>query len=156
MTMIRICTKKTNWLQYPFLSRWVRWFMAGFTSKKVNYILRSAIQILCLMEYMRFVDDDSNWCVLVIVICFQISHVGLLQGPQKPCWNSYLKCNFKSILEKKYQHFSKRGLFLCFTNETLIEVPPYQETSPARKNSWLRACAPYPVLEEDEFLIKYS
>ena len=45
--------------------------MAGFTSKKVNYILRSAIQILCLMEYMRFVDDDSNWCVLVIVICFQ-------------------------------------------------------------------------------------
>ena len=31
---------------------------------------------------MRFVDDDSNWCVLVI--CLQISHLGLLQGPQKP------------------------------------------------------------------------
>ena len=31
---------------------------------------------------MRFVDDDSNSCVLVI--CFQISHLGLLQGPQKP------------------------------------------------------------------------
>ena len=35
------------------------------------------------MEYMRFVDDDSNWCVL---ICLQISHLGLgsLQGQQKP------------------------------------------------------------------------
>ena len=31
---------------------------------------------------MRFVDDDSNWCVLVI--CLQISHFGFLQGPQKP------------------------------------------------------------------------
>ena len=31
---------------------------------------------------MRFVDDDSNWCVLVI--CLQISHLGLFQGPQKP------------------------------------------------------------------------
>ena len=31
---------------------------------------------------MRFVDDDSNWCVLVI--CLQISHLGLLQGSQKP------------------------------------------------------------------------
>ena len=30
---------------------------------------------------MRFVDDDSNWCVLVI--CLEISHLGLLQGPQK-------------------------------------------------------------------------
>ena len=35
-----------------------------------------------LMEYMRFVDNDSNWCVLVI--CLQISQLGLLQGPQKP------------------------------------------------------------------------
>ena len=34
------------------------------------------------MQYMRFVDDDSNWSVLVI--CLQISHLGLLQGPQKP------------------------------------------------------------------------
>ena len=58
-------------------------FMAGFTSKKVNYILRSAIQILRSNGiYMRFVDDDSNWCVLVI--CLQISHLGLLHGPQKP------------------------------------------------------------------------
>ena len=31
---------------------------------------------------MRFVDNDSNWCILVI--CLQISHLGLLQGPQKP------------------------------------------------------------------------
>ena len=34
------------------------------------------------MQYMRFADDDSDWCVLVI--CLQISHLGLLQGPQKP------------------------------------------------------------------------
>ena len=31
---------------------------------------------------MRFVDDDSNWNVLVIHL--QISHLGLLQGPQNP------------------------------------------------------------------------
>ena len=31
---------------------------------------------------MRFVDDDSNWCDLVIYL--QISRLGLLQGPQKP------------------------------------------------------------------------
>ena len=28
---------------------------------------------------MRLLDDDSNWCVLVI--CLQISRLGLLQGP---------------------------------------------------------------------------
>ena len=55
--------------------------MAGFTSKKVKYILRSAIQFCVLMEYMCFVDDHSNSCALVI--CLQISHLGLLQGPQK-------------------------------------------------------------------------
>ena len=31
---------------------------------------------------MRLVDDDSNWCILVI--CLQISYLDLLQGPQKP------------------------------------------------------------------------
>ena len=29
-----------------------------------------------------YLDVDSNWCVLVT--CLQISHLGLLQGPQKP------------------------------------------------------------------------
>ena len=31
---------------------------------------------------MCFVDDDSNWCVLVKPL--QILQLGLLQGPQKP------------------------------------------------------------------------
>ena len=43
--------------------------------------------------------------------------------------NSYLKCNFRNILEKK-----------TFVHETFIEVPLFQETSPAPKSSWLRAC----------------
>ena len=34
------------------------------------------------MEYMRFVDDYANWCVLVLHL--QMSHLGLLRGPQKP------------------------------------------------------------------------
>ena len=50
-------------------------------SKKVKYILRSAIQILW-SNRIYAVDDDSNWCVLVI--CLQISHLGLLQETQKP------------------------------------------------------------------------
>ena len=41
-------------------------FMVGFTGGKVNYVL---------------VDVDSNRCILVT--CLQISHLDLLQGPQK-------------------------------------------------------------------------
>ena len=57
--------------------------MTGFTSKKVKTTFLEAQFKFCgLMEYMRFVDDNSDWCLLVI--CLQISHLGLLQGPQKP------------------------------------------------------------------------
>ena len=44
----------------------------------------------------------------------------------------HLKCSFKSMLEKKHQNI--------FVNETFINVSLFQETSPAWKNSWLRAC----------------
>ena len=38
--------------------------MADFASKKVNYIFRSEFKFCALMEYKRFVDDDSK------LVCF--------------------------------------------------------------------------------------
>ena len=55
-------------------------------------------------------------------------------------YNSHLKCNSKSILEKKDQHFSCGPFLLFITHETFIDVPPFQENSPVLKKSWLRAC----------------
>ena len=53
--------------------------------------------------------------------------------------NSHLKCNFKSILEKKDQNLSMRCLsFVCQTWNIYLS-DPFQETSPAPKKSWLRA-----------------
>ena len=46
------------------------------------YIYGRCFTFCGLMEYMHFADDDLNWCVLVI--CSQISSLGLLKGPQKP------------------------------------------------------------------------
>ena len=49
--------------------------------------------------------------------------------------NSPLKCSFKSILEKKHQLFPCGALPLYVVHEKFIEVPLFQETSPASKNS---------------------
>ena len=46
-----------------FSASCVLFMMAGFTSEKINCIFRSAIQVLwpdVMIEYMHFVDDDSN------------------------------------------------------------------------------------------------
>ena len=48
--------------------------------------------------------------------------------------NSHLKCSLKRILNKKY-HYYPVGSFYC--NMKLLSN---WETSPSRKNSWLRAC----------------
>ena len=99
--------------------------MAGFTSKKVNYILRSAIKFCGLMKYMDFVDDDSDWCVLVI--CLQISHLGLLHGPQKP--SSVLSGGTLAVTRMSFKLFPFLKPIIGISSKTL---------------------------EEDEFLIKYS
>ena len=76
---------------------------------------------------MRFVDDDSNWCVLVI--CLQISHLGLLQGPQKPF----------SVLT---------GCTLALTRMSFKLLPLLKPITGIFSKPF---CVPYPVLEEDEF-----
>ena len=54
--------------------------------------------------------------------------------------NSYLKCSFKSILEKKHKNVLLRHVFLYVLHETFIKVSLFQETSPAQKNVRLHAC----------------
>ena len=56
--------------------------------------------------------------------------------------NPHSKCSFKSILEKNINIFQCGALLLYVVNEMFIEVPLFQETSPAPTNSWLRACIP--------------
>lgn len=52
--------------------------------------------------------------------------------------SSYSKCGFKITQEKKV-HFFLGGSFLsCVVDEMFIEVPRFQENSPALKISWLR------------------
>ena len=50
--------------------------------KRSTTLLEAQFKFCGLMEHMRFVDDDSNWRVLII--CLQVSHLGSLQGPQEP------------------------------------------------------------------------
>ena len=84
------------------------------------------------MEYVRFVDDDSNWCVLVI--CLQISHLGLPHGPQKP--SSVLRGGTLALTKMSFKLFPFLKPIIGISSKTLL-------------------CS-HPVLEEDGFLIKYS
>ena len=84
------------------------------------------------MEYMRFLDDDSNWCVLLI--CLQISHLGLLHGPQKP--SSVLSGDTLALTRMSFKLFPFLKPIIRIFSKTLR--------------------VPYPMLGEDEFLIKYS
>ena len=63
-------------------------FMASFTSKR-----EVQFKFCGLKEYMCSVDDDLNWCVLVI--CLQTSLLGLSQGPQKNPRNRKTLFDFK-------------------------------------------------------------
>ena len=54
--------------------------------------------------------------------------------------NSYLKCSSNSISQKKHHNVSLGALLLDVVHETFIEVPLFQETSPAPKSSWLSVC----------------
>ena len=98
----------------------------GFT------FLETQFKFCGLMEYMRFVDDDSNWCVLVI--CLQISLLGLLQGPQKP--SSVLSGGTLTLTRMSFKLFPFLKPIIRTFSKTLL-------------------CS-LSVLEEDEFLIKYS
>ena len=49
--------------------------------------------------------------------------------------NAILRASWR----KKTKIFPCGAFFVCVTHETFIEVPPFQETSPSLKNSWLRA-----------------
>ena len=53
--------------------------------------------------------------------------------------NSHLKCSFKCILEKNIKILLYWAFLLYVVHETFIELPLFQETSPAPKHSWLRA-----------------
>ena len=69
------------------------------------------------------------------------------------------KCSFKSILEKKHHIFLCRDLLLYTVHGTFIEVPIFQETSPAPKNSCLRACPhppPSPPPQQFTLMIKIT
>ena len=84
------------------------------------------------MEYMCFVDDDSNRCVLVI--CLQISHFGLMQGLQKS--PSVLSGGILALTRMACKLFPFLKLLLEYSQK-LYRLP-------------------YPVLKENVFSIKCS
>ena len=53
---------------------------------------------------------------------------------------SHLKCSFNIFRRKKKKIFPCRALLLYVVHEVFIEVPLFQETCPAPKNSSFRAC----------------
>ena len=101
--------------------------MAGFTSKKVNYILRDTIQIL--RSNGRYALRRWWFKLCVLVICLQILHLGLLQGPQKS--------------------FSVVGGGTLVLIRMFFKLFPFLK--PIIGTSQKLFCVPYPVLEEDEF-----
>ena len=101
--------------------------MAGFTSKISTTFLEAQFKFCGRMEYMRSVDDDSKWCVLVI--CFQISHLRLLQRSQKPF--SVLGEGTLALTRMSIKLFSFKNLSLQHSQKFFY--------------------VPYPVLEKDEF-----
>ena len=50
---------------------------------------------------------------------------------------------WRAFWRKKTKIFPCRAFLLCVTHKTFIEVPLFQETSAAPKNSWLRVCNLY-------------
>ena len=60
------------------------------------------------------------------------------------CVHAWVKILIQNVIlraswRKKTKFFPCGAFILCVTHETFIEVPSIQETSPAPKNSWLRA-----------------
>ena len=68
------------------------------------------------MEYMHFVDDDSNLCALVM--CLQISHLGLLHEPQKP--SSVLSGGTLALTRILFKRFPFLKPTIGTSSETLL------------------------------------
>ena len=47
---------------------------------------------------------------------------------------------FLRVFKKKLQNISFEAFLSFVVDEMFIEVPIFQETSPALKNTWLRSC----------------
>ena len=82
--------------------------------------------------------------------CFPINIANVLRTPTfkniSERLNSHLKCSFKSIIKKKYQFFSLKGLSFYVVHETFIEVPLCEQTSSAEKFLVARLIATHGIL----------
>ena len=69
---------------------------------------------------------------------------------------SHLKYGFMSFQEKKTHIFPCGAFLSCVVDEMFIEMPWFQENSPALKNSWLRAWKEHVMIFQSVKVLKWQ